>query len=208
MGWAGVSFVTAMLVAPGAAVAAKGADCGRILDGKATLVGEAMTVENGEKSFLKVRIERGQHTLVTLAKPGQDNVTSVELDGLVTVSTTTSPPFKTFTYAIADANGDLQSLGEGSSVEYRQTLFVDGSLTTVFKASQTIGPRSVRTISGCPIDAIRIHRDFVEVDGDGRRTVDVDYAPAIGFSLFSEQYVNSRGKSVTNTFTITAIAVE
>lgn len=200
---AGLVLAPAALATPAAAL-----DCARLASGKGTLVGQAVQgAPDADKNMLQLKIARGDHVVVTLTNLARAEVFTSELDGLLPIQQTSiGLPPKTFVHT--DMVGDTRSLEPLAKSSYTQTTRVDGRDFLVDRVTQEIGQRKIIAISGCNVETLRVHRDFRLDASENRRSIDIDFAPSVGFPLFSATFVLRDGNTNVSVFEITSLDFE
>ena len=177
----------AMLAAsPGQAL-----DCAKLVDGHSPLSG-VVTVKNGKTGATErygVVIERGAHTLLKMrsSAAGTPEIIS-EFDRGILVATHTASAAPAMTYEVQPVAGDLWSLTPGAAASYRKIIAMGGKPYGVETAKQTIGARETRSLFGCDVEIVHIHRETDTKTQNqsvpGYSTVfDEDYAPALGVDV-------------------------
>jgi len=179
--------LAAMLTAsPGLAL-----DCAKLADGHSPLSG-ALTVKNwktGSTERYGVGIERGAHTLLKLrsSAAGTPEITS-ELDRGVLIATSTASAAPAMKYEVQPVDGDMWSLAPGAAASYRKTIALGGKPYGVETTTQTIGAHETRSLFGCDVEIVHIHRESDtktqnQYVSGYRAVVDEDYAPALGVDV-------------------------
>jgi hypothetical protein len=184
--------LAAMLAAsPGQAL-----DCGKLADGRSPFAG-ALTVKNGKTGLTErydVGIERGAHTLLKMRSSvaGTPEIIS-EFDRGVLIATSTVSAAPAMKYEVQPVDGDMWSLAPGAASSYRKSITLGGKPYGVETATQTIGAHETRTLFGCDVEIVHVHRESdtktqnQSVPGY-RAVVDEDYAPTLGVDV---HFVNS-----------------
>ena len=179
--------LAAMLAAsPGQAL-----DCGKLADGHSPLSG-ALTVKNektGSTERYGVGIERGAHTLLKMRSSvaGTPDIIN-EFDRGVLVATRTASAAPAMKYEVQPVDGDMWSLAPGTASSYRKTIALGGKPYGVETATQTIGTHETRSLFGCDVEIVHVHRESDTKTQNQfvpgyRAVVDEDYAPALGVDV-------------------------
>ena len=198
-----------VLAQAAAALPAAALDCAILVRGKGTLVGQATQgAPEADKNILQLKIVRDEHVVVTLTNLAKAEVSTTELDGIVVLVTSIGTQTKTLTYSMADITGDNRSLEPGTRSSYTQTTRIDGKDFLVERVTQEIGQRKITAISGCNVETLRVHRDFRQDGSENRRSIDIDFAPSVGFPLFSSTFHLWNGNTNVMVFEITSLAFE
>jgi hypothetical protein len=176
----------ALAASPGQAL-----DCGKLADGHSLLSG-ALTVKNGKTGSTErydVGIERGAHTLLKMRSSagGTPEIIS-EFDRGVLIATSTASAAPAMKYEVQPVDGDMWSLASGAASSYRKTITLGGRPYGVETATQAIGEHETRTLFGCEVEIVHIHRESdtktqnQSVSGY-RAVVDEEYAPVLGVDV-------------------------
>ncbi len=91
-------------------------------------------------------------------------------------------------YEVKPDNGDMWSLAPGAASSYRKTITLGAKPYGVETTTQTIGAHETRSLFGCEVEIVHIHRESDTKTQNqyvsGYRSVaDEDYAPALGFNI-------------------------
>jgi len=174
-----------------AASPAHALDCGKLADGHSPLSG-ALTEKNlktGSADRYGVGIERGAHTLLKLrsAAPGTPEIIN-EFDRGVLVATSTASAAPALKYEVQPVEGDIWSLAPGAAASYRKTITLAGKPYGVETTTQTIGARETRSLFGCDVEIVQIHRESDTKTQNQyvpgyRAVIDEDYAPVLGVAV-------------------------
>jgi hypothetical protein len=92
------------------------------------------------------------------------------------------------TYEVQPVEGDMWSLAPGAAASYRKTIALGGKPYGVETTTQTIGARETRSLFGCDVEIVAIHRESDTKTQNQyvpgyRVVVDEDYAPALGVDV-------------------------
>ena len=166
-------------------------DCGKLADGRSPLSG-ALSVKNektGSTEHYGVGIERGAHTLLKMRSfvAGTPEIINA-FDRGVLIATSTASAAPAMKYEIQPVDGDMWSLSPGAASSYRKTITLGGKPYGVETVTQTIGARETRTLFGCDLEIVHVHRESdTKTQGQSvsgyRAVVDEDYAPALGVDV-------------------------
>jgi len=179
--------LAAMLAAsPGQAL-----DCAKLADGHSPFSG-ALTVKNGKTGSTErygLGIERGAHTLLKMRSSAAGTPEIInEFDRGVLIATSTVSAAPAMKYEVHPVDGDMWSLAPGAASSYRKTITLGGKPYGVETATQTIGAHETRSLFGCDVEIVHVHRESDTKTQNQylsgyRAVVDEDYAPALSVDV-------------------------
>ena len=179
--------LAAMLAAsPGQAL-----DCAKLADGHSPFSG-ALTVKNGKTGSTErygLGIERGAHTLLKMRSSAAGTPEIInEFDRGVLIATSTVSAAPAMKYEVHPVDGDMWSLAPGAASSYRKTITLGGKPYGVETATQTIGAHETRSLFGCDVEIVHVHRESDtktqnQYVSEYRAVVDEDYAPVLGVDV-------------------------
>jgi hypothetical protein len=167
------------------AAPAHAADCAKLLDGHSPLHGagtQSIAAESAPAG-LKLTIDRPDHTMIVIHKDGADADTISDYDRQILVASRIVGGSHDLAFRIEPDQGDPWALNPGAQATYRQGVSHDGVLGGVEIVVQTVGPSEKRTLSGCEVEIVPIHREIGIIGGGSQRIMDIDYAPALRLPL-------------------------
>jgi hypothetical protein len=166
-------------------------DCGKLVDGHSPLSGAVTvkTAKTGSTERFGVAIERGAHTLLKLRSSAAGTPEIInEFDRGVLLTTSTASAAPAMKYEVQPVDGDMWSLAPGAAASYRKTITLGGKPYGVETTTQTIGAHETRSLFGCDVEIVHIHRESDtktqnQYVSGYRAVVDEDYAPALGVDV-------------------------
>jgi hypothetical protein len=191
-------------------------DCSKLADGHSPFSG-ALTVKNGKSGSTErygVGIERGAHTLLKLhsSAAGTPEIIN-EFDRGVLIATSTASAAPAMKYEVQSVDGDMWSLAPGAASSYRKTITLGGKAYGVETATQTIGAHETRSLFGCDVEIVHVHRESdtktqnQSVSGY-RVVVDEDYAPAMGVDVHFVNNFHSQTLDLRTESTLESVSTD
>lgn len=183
-------------------------DCKKLAEGKGGLKGQAtMGAPDADKNPMQFTIARDEHVVVTMTNLAKAQTITSRLDGIILLETSVGTPPKTYLSSFDGFAGDMSSLETGTKSSYTQTIKIDGRDFRTEQVAQEIGVRGSKAISGCNIETVRVHRD-IEEGGGNRRSLDFDFAPSVGYPVYSSGFFLRDGKTSVSVFEMTSLETE
>ena len=183
-----------VLAATLAASPGQALDCGKLADGLSPFSG-AMTVKNGKTGSTErysVRIERSAHTLLKMRSSAAGTPEIInEFDRGVLVATRTASAAPAMKYEVQPVDGDMWSLTTGAAASYRKTITLGGKPYGVETTSQTIGAHERRSLFGCDVEIVHVHR---ESDTKTQNQFVSGYRAVVDERFFTDDSLNRLGR--------------
>ena len=187
------------------AAIARAEDCSR-LDGQrlSYTLGAVLTQAAGE---LPLTIEATRTDIVIVRLRSRDGAVDqlTELRNFVPERSLNGATGETQTFSIRPVQGSLGGFEVGAEASYEQTSLVNGKPTRTESVAQKVTGETTREVSGCGIRTLRIERLFEDKATGAKRKQEFDYAPALGYPLWTRIETQTPGGSAVQTIEVKSL---
>ena len=178
------SFVSATILASLATVA-RAEDCARFDGQRLSYTLAAVLTRNGGELPLTIEGSRADIVIVRLRTPDGSIDQLSEMRDFVPERTLNGATGDSQTFSMRPVNGSLGGFEPGAEATYEQTSLVNGKPVRTEFVTQKVKGEATRYLSGCKLRTVRIERAFEDKATGARRKQEFDYAPALGYPLWT-----------------------